>query len=234
MAQYLLLIICNTLIHPCPPSSQLFSYRRSSCYRATPPPNRPSSKIINESIWKEGGVWGDHSNWGFGHVYPPYLPLKPFVVVDKSDCEDVFCHGTFYDDIPKIINSKKGRGGSFLSRAPLSTYTYDSIKNNSKAPKEEWRVMKFDHFSKETPHDIKTASKIRTEGPPCFQNWAHRSAPPVWRGEKRYPIFPREWWVYGLTKFQWNYHRDKALHLEAVQVFSPRKAVWQPALDTEK
>ena len=33
----------------------------------------------------------------------------------------------------------------------------DSINNHSKALEEEWKVMKLDHFSKETPHDIRTA-----------------------------------------------------------------------------
>ena len=71
-------------------------------------------------------MWGAHSNWGFGHAHPPSLPPKPFVVVDKSDCEDVLCHGPFYDHIPKIIYSKEGRGGSFRSLAPLRTYVQTS------------------------------------------------------------------------------------------------------------
>ena len=33
----------------------------------------------------------------------------------------------------------------------------DGSNNHSKASSEEWKFMKFDHFSKETPHDIKTA-----------------------------------------------------------------------------
>ena len=33
----------------------------------------------------------------------------------------------------------------------------DSINNHTKVSKEEWKVMKFDHLSKETFHDIKTA-----------------------------------------------------------------------------
>ena len=33
----------------------------------------------------------------------------------------------------------------------------DGSNNHSKEPEEEWKVMKFDHLSKETPHDIKTA-----------------------------------------------------------------------------
>ena len=33
----------------------------------------------------------------------------------------------------------------------------DSINNHTKASSEEWKVMKFDHLSKETPHDIRTA-----------------------------------------------------------------------------
>ena len=53
--------------------------------------------------------------WG---AWPP----KPFVVVGKSDCEDVLCHGPFYDHILKIIYSKERRGGSFRSLAPRRTY----------------------------------------------------------------------------------------------------------------
>ena len=33
----------------------------------------------------------------------------------------------------------------------------DGSNNHSKESSEEWTVMKFDHLSKETPHDIRTA-----------------------------------------------------------------------------
>ena len=45
-----------------------------------------------------------------------------------------------------------------LHKKPKLEHVDDSINNNYKAPKEEWKVMKFDHLSRETtPHYIKTA-----------------------------------------------------------------------------
>ena len=48
-------------------------------------------------------------------------------------------------------NSKR-----LLGKMKLETAD-DGSNNHSKALSEEWKVMKFDHLSKETPHDIKTA-----------------------------------------------------------------------------
>ena len=42
-----------------------------------------------------------------------------------------------------------------LHRKPKLGMADDSINNHTKASSEEWKVMKFDHLSKETPHDIK-------------------------------------------------------------------------------
>ena len=44
----------------------------------------------------------------------------------------------------------------FLGEMNLGTAD-DGSNNHSKASSEEWKFMNFDHFSKETPHDINTA-----------------------------------------------------------------------------
>ena len=61
-------------------------------------------------------MWEAHSNWGFGHAHPLSLPPKTFVVVDKSDFEDVFCHDPFYDHIPKLISHAAPRIHTNLAR----------------------------------------------------------------------------------------------------------------------
>ena len=43
----------------------------------------------------------------------------------------------------------------FLSKMKMETAD-DGTNNHSKSSSSEWKIMKFDHLSKETPHDIKT------------------------------------------------------------------------------
>ena len=84
--------------------------------------------------------------------------------ITPSDCAPKLPHLVEEDDTTLqqimlafgLINDRMEESNR-LHKKPKLEQANDIINNHSKVLSEEWKVMKFDHFSKETPHGIKTA-----------------------------------------------------------------------------